>query len=125
MTKPDFTLHRTRLLALRATLQGDMTQMEDNALNKDHSRTTSMPTDMAELGSDNADQELTLSLLGNEQEALDRIEAAIERIQDGTYGQCEECGAKIPKARLKAIPYANFCVECASRAEQSWKAHPR
>ena len=55
-----------------------MTQMEDNALNKDHSKTTSMPTDMAELGSDNSDQELTLSLLGSEKDALDQIEAALE-----------------------------------------------
>jgi hypothetical protein len=61
MTKPDFTLHRERLLALRARLQDDMTQMEDNALNKEHNNTTSMPNHMAELGSDNADQELTLS----------------------------------------------------------------
>jgi DnaK suppressor protein len=110
---------------MRARLWGDMTQMEDSALNKDHSKTTSMPNHMAELGSDNFDKELTLSLLGSENDALDQIEAAIERIEDGSYGQCEECGAKIPKARLKAVPYATFCVECASQAEQSWKAHPR
>jgi len=54
MTNSDLTLHRETLLALRARLQGDMTQMEDNALNKDHSRTTSMPSNMAELGSDNS-----------------------------------------------------------------------
>ena len=82
MTKPDFTLHRERLLALRARLQGDMTQMEDNALNKDHNKITSMPNHMAELGSGNFDQELTLSLLGSEKDALDQIEAAIERIED-------------------------------------------
>ena len=76
MTNTDLTLHRERLLALRARLQGDMTQMEDNALNKDHSKTTSMPNHMAELGSDNFDQELTLSLLGSEKDALDQIEAA-------------------------------------------------
>ena len=72
MTKTDFTLHREKLLALRARLQGDMTQMEDNALNGDHSKTTSMPTSMAELGSDNFNQEFTLSLLGNEKVALDQ-----------------------------------------------------
>mgnify|MGYP001818421555 FL=1 len=117
MTKPDFMLHRERLLALRAKLRGDMTQMEDNALNKDHSKTTSMPNHMAELGSDNFDQEVTLSLLGSENDALDQIEAAIERIEDGRYGQCEECGVKIPKPRLEAIPYAALCVQCASQRE--------
>ena len=118
MTQPEFTVYRERLLALRATLQGDMTQMEDNALNKNHSKTTRMPTDMAELGSDNFDQEVTLSLLGNENDALDQVEAAIERIEDGRYGQCEECGTKIPKPRLEAIPYAALCVHCASQREE-------
>ena len=55
-----------------------MTQMEDNALNKDHSKTTSMPTNMAELGSGNFDQELTLSLLGSEKDALDQIDRGTE-----------------------------------------------
>ncbi len=104
-------------MALRARLLGDMTQMEDNALNKDHSKTTSMPTNMAELGSDNSDQELTLSLLGSDKCALDQIEAAIGRIEDGGYGRCEECGGKIPKSRLDAIPYAAQCVQCATQRE--------
>ena len=94
-----------------------MTQMADHALNHDHSRTTSMPTSMAELGSDNFDQELTLSLLGSERNAHDQIEAAIARIVDGTYGQCEICKVQIPKARLEAIPYAAQCVRCASEEE--------
>ena len=118
MTKTESTLHRERLLALRARLQGDTTQMEDNALNKDHSKTTSMPNNMAELGTGNFDQELTLSLLGSDKDALDQIETAIERIEDGSYGQCETCGGKIPKSRLEAIPYAALCVGCASQQEE-------
>ena len=118
MTNTDLAFHRERLLALRARLRGDMTQMEDNALNKDHSRTTSMPINMAELGSDSSDQELTLSLLGSDKDALDQIEAAIVRIEDGSYGRCEECGGKIPKSRLEAIPYAAQCVRCASQREE-------
>jgi DnaK suppressor protein len=122
MTKPDFTVYRERLLALRARLRGDLTQMEDNALNKDHSKTTSMPNHMAELGSDNFDQEVTLSLLGSENDAINQIEAAIERIEDGRFGLCEECGIKIPKPRLEAIPYAALCVDCASQQEEDhWR----
>ena len=117
MTTPDFTLHRERLLALRARLQGDMTQMEDDAL-RDHSKTTSIPTDMAELGSDNFDQEFTLSLLGSEKDAIDQIDGALKRIEDGSYGQCEQCGLKIPESRLEAIPYAAFCVQCAAHREK-------
>jgi RNA polymerase-binding transcription factor DksA len=72
-----------------------MTQMEDNALNKDHDKITTMPNHMAELGSGNFDQELTLSLLGSERNALEQIDGALERIDDGSYGQCETCGVKI------------------------------
>ena len=121
MTTPDFTLHRERLVALRARLQGDTTQMEDDALT-DHSKTTSIPTDMAELGSDNADQEVTFSLLGSDKDTLDQIEAAIQRIEDGSYGRCEECGERIPKTRLNAIPYAAECVRCASQREEGHEA---
>jgi DnaK suppressor protein len=118
MTNTDLTLHRAGLLALRARLQGDMTQMEDNALNKDHSKTTSMPNDMAELGTGHFDQELTLSLLGSENDALDQIEAAIERTENGGYGQCQSGGLKTPESRLKAIPYAALCIRCASQQEE-------
>ena len=122
MTKTDLTLYRERLLALRARLQGDMTQMEDNALNKEQNKTTSMPNHMAELGSGNFDQELTLSLLGSEKDALDQIDGALLRIEDGSFGLCETCGVKIPNARLEAIPYAALCVQCASLRE---KGHGR
>ena len=116
MTKLDLTLQRERLVALRARLQGDMTQMEDNALNKEKSPT--IPSDMADVGTDAFAQELTLGLLGSEKDTLDQIEAAIERIDNGSYGRCETCGGKIPKARLEAIPYAAQCVRCASQEEE-------
>ena len=113
----DFRPHLQRLRALRARLCGVMTQMADHALNQDHSRTTSMPNHMAELGSGNFDQELTLSLLGSERNALDQIEAAIARIEEGTYGRCETCDMTISKSRLNAIPYAAQCVRCAAKEE--------
>ena len=117
MTNADFTLHRERLLALRASHLGDTTQMEDDSL-KDHAKTISIPTDKEELGSDNAEQELTLTLLGSDENTLDQIEAAIQRIEDGGYGRCEKCGEQIPKSRLDAIPYAADCVQCASKQEE-------
>jgi len=119
MTNTDLMLHRERLLALRARIQGDTIQMEDNALNKEHTITTSMPTDMAELGTGNFDQEFTLSLLASENNALDQIDGALKRIEDGSYGQCEECGVKIPESRLEAIPYAARCIHCATHQEKN------
>jgi DnaK suppressor protein len=58
-------------------------------------------------------------LLGNEKEVLEQIDAALERIVDGSYGRCEACGKSIPKARPDAIPYAALCVKCASQQENA------
>ena len=116
--------YKERLLALRSRLRGDVDQMADAALKKSRSEAngdlSSMPIHMADIGSDNFEQEFTLSLMETEEGTLGLIEASLERIEDGTYGQCEECGVKIPKTRLNAIPYASLCVKCASRAEQAY-----
>jgi DnaK suppressor protein len=111
-------VYRTRLLHLRARLRGEMGRMADAALNQGRSETSSLPIHLADLGSDNFEQELTLSLVGGEKEALDKIEFALGRIADGSYGKCEECGKKIPESRLEAIPYTAVCVQCASVQEQ-------
>jgi RNA polymerase-binding transcription factor DksA len=93
--------------------------MAINALSKDLDKSTRMPIHMAELGSEAFDQELTLSLLGSENSTLEQTEAAIARIEDGRYGRCETCGARIPESRLEAIPYAAQCVRCASQREDA------
>ena len=94
-----------------------MTQMADNALNQDHSRTTSMPNHMAELGSGNFDRELTLSLLGTERNALDQIETAINGSKMGVMAGARPAARIFPTLGLEAIPYAAHCVQCASDQE--------
>ncbi len=121
MNKGDLKAFRDRLLALRARLRGDVTQMAESTLKKNRTESngdlSSMPIHMADIGSDNFEQEFTLSMMQNEGDTLQMIEVCLERIEEGTYGQCEECGARIPKQRLLAIPYATMCVKCASRTE--------
>ena len=122
MKKSESKVYKGLLLALRARLRGDVSQMAEAALRKNRSdrggESSSMPIHMADLGSDNFEQEFTLSLMENEEGTLDAIEAALERIEDCTYGECEECGVKIPKARLNALPYAPTCVKCADRLQR-------
>ena len=121
MKKVEMKPFKQLLLSLRARLRGDVRQMADTALHKTRSESngdlSSMPIHMADIGSDNFEQEFTLSLMENEEGTLDAIEAALERIDSGAFGMCEECGVKIPKARLLAIPYAPFCVKCAEHHE--------
>jgi DnaK suppressor protein len=107
--------HYNQLVHLRARLLGDVSQMADTALQG--SNVVRMPSDMADVGTDAFEQELTLDLLGNEKKVLEQIDAALKRIEDGSYGKCDECGKNIAKARLEAIPYAALCVRCAAKAE--------
>jgi DnaK suppressor protein len=122
MKKAESKVYKERLLALRARLRGEVNQLANAALKKNRpdgaGEQSSMPIHMADLGSDNFEQEFTLSLMENEEDTLVSIESALERIEDGTYGQCEECGVKIPKLRLNAIPYAPLCVKCAQQLER-------
>ncbi len=122
MKKADFKVYRERLLSLRLRLRGDVNNMADAALKKSRSDAngdlSSMPIHMADIGSDNFEQEFTLSLMESDEDLLGRIEVSLERLEDGTYGQCEECDARIPKTRLNAIPYATLCIKCASELEQ-------
>jgi DnaK suppressor protein len=56
---------------------------------------------------------------------LRAIEAALRRIQEGSYGECRECGTDISPARLKALPTAELCVDCAAAAERSARMQDR
>ncbi len=56
------------------------------------------------------------ALAGELRDALDEVEAAIDRVTEGTYGNCERCGQPIAPARLEAMPAARLCISCASRA---------
>jgi len=122
MKKTDKKVFKERLLSLRSRLRGDVTAMANSALRKnrqgDNGDLSSMPIHMAELGSENFDQEFTLSIMETEEGTLDAIEKSLERIEDGEYGKCAECEGVISKTRLNAIPYTPVCIRCAELLEQ-------
>ena len=120
MKKSEAKPYKELLLMQRARLRGDVSAMADSALKKRSEAAgdlSSMPIHMADVGTDNFEQEFTLCLMENDEETLEQIEAALERIEDGVYGACVECEGRIPKMRLNAIPYAPCCVKCASKLE--------
>jgi DnaK suppressor protein len=115
--KAELELFRTRLVALRNRLRGDVSQLADSALKTSSGDLSSMPIHMADVGSDNFDQDFTISLMQNEEAALEAIVEALDRVQDGTFGICQECNKPIPKMRLEAIPYTPVCIGCATKLE--------
>jgi len=79
---------------------------------------SSMPIHMADLGTDNYEQEFALGLMDGERRLLTKIDEALLRIEDGSYGICQGTGKPIRKARLEAQPWAQYCVEYARMVEQ-------
>ena len=76
---------------------------------------------MADMATDNYDREFSLRLADNEQEIVKRINVALEKIDNKTFGLCDLCGKKISKVRLKAVPYAELCVPCQEKQEKKKK----
>ena len=117
MKKTEAKVYKERLLTIRARMRGDVSALASAALEKNGSSAGTMPIHMADAGTDNYEQEFSLSFMEKDEETLDQIEAALERIEDGVYGACVSCEGKIPKTRLNAIPFTPNCVHCASQLE--------
>ena len=127
LNKAELKEFRDRLLLLQARVRGDVAQLTDEALDgaKAGGDSTS-PTHIAELGTQNYEQDFSLRVVENDQEMLDEISAALKRIKKQTFGMCEACRAKgkpptrsmIGKTRLRAIPYARNCVGCERKREE-------
>ncbi len=110
------------LLEKRREILRNVNEFEDEALKKSRldasGDLSSMPIHMADIGTDNYEQEFALGLMGSERKLLKEIDDALERIEQGTYGICEGTGKPIPKTRLEAGPWARYCVEYARILEQ-------
>ena len=118
----DLEQFKILLLEKRRLLVGDVSALERAALQQNRQDASGdlskMPLDMADIGSDNYEQEFTLGLIENEQATLREIDEALERIEKGEYGKCQQCGHLIAKARLKAKPHATLCIECRRQEEK-------
>jgi RNA polymerase-binding transcription factor DksA len=75
---------------------------------------------MADVGTDNFGREMELNIASGETERIRLIEEALERIEEGIYGNCVSCDGKINIDRLKAVPYTRLCIECARESEKKY-----
>ena len=115
---------KEKLLQLRDAMVDSMAGVAQDTLRSraEGSEASAFGMHQADAGSDAYDRDFALSLLSQEQDALYEIDQALKRIELGTYGKCEMSGKQIPRARLEAIPFARFTVECQSQLEKQNKA---
>ena len=74
--------------------------------------------ELADIGSDNFNREMDLSLMSEEDRHLQLVQEAILALKEGTYGTCMDCEKKIQEARLEAKPHARLCIQCKSKREK-------
>jgi DnaK suppressor protein len=121
---PFIRSQKEKLLQLRDAMVDSMAGVaKDNLRSRaEGSEASAFGMHQADAGSDAYDRDFALSLLSQEQDALYEIDQALKRIELGTYGTCEMSGKLISRARLEAIPFARFTVECQSQLEKQNKA---
>lgn len=117
LKKKDLAEYLRLLLEKRAEIVGNVNGME-NERNASLGDIAHMPLHMADVGSDNFDQEFTLGLMESERERLRDIENAILRMREGYYGVCIESGRPIQKLRLEFAPWAKYCIDVARLKEK-------
>ena len=76
---------------------------------------------MADMAADTYDRELSMNIVSSEQEILYQIDDALKRLEDGSFGLCQQCNQSITLSRLKAVPYASLCINCQRLKEQQRK----
>jgi RNA polymerase-binding transcription factor DksA len=119
--KPQWAKYHQRLLDLRDQLLRQMSGLAKESAQE-------MPgysLHMADSGTDNFDRDFALSLLSSDQDAVYEIEAALKRIEKGTYGVCELTAKNIPRARLDAIPWTRYTVDAQAQLERDGSTRRR
>jgi RNA polymerase-binding protein DksA len=123
MDKKDIKMFKEVLLQWKEKVLNELGRIESDNLGKsqkDFSGDLSgYSLHMADAGTDTFDREFALSLASNQQEFLYQIDEALKRIEDKSFGKCEICEKDITLKRLKAIPFAKFCIKCQEQAEKS------
>ncbi len=104
--------YRKELMARRKELAASFKRSQETNRRNDDG-----PLDLADTATELYTQEFNYSLTEKDRGVLTLIDGALDRLEDGYYGECDECGEKISEARLKAIPWAPYCIDCQEQKE--------
>lgn len=112
---------RRVLIDLKRTLLDDIRKCMGAALDEDTRLVFEAAQDNPDRSVADLLKHVQAAVLGGRSEEIDCIDAALQKLDEGTYGTCEECGCRIPAGRLRAIPYAICCVDCQQRIDVALK----
>ena len=121
MVREDETRHtelRKILVELRDEILGKIAQEMGTKLDEDPRMSTLSTMDVGDLSQFDQDENIDYALLNRHIERLREVEDALDRLEAGTYGICEDCGAAINLERLKILPFTICCVQCQEKREQ-------
>jgi len=124
MNKKKLASFKKKLEQEKEVLEKQFRDLEEgNLLSSQSDFSGEMPfeEDYAASGTTTFERERDLSLTENVKDLLKRVDEALERIENGTYGTCEMCGERIQEERLKALPYANLCIKCKQEEEKAYR----
>lgn len=118
MNRQKLAAHQTQLLAMRAALQAQISSQRGGAGSRADAAADHFGGTEDSRAQSNTERELEFAISDREAEELTAIDAALNRIEAGTYGECVDCGVKIPAARLDASPEVARCIPCQEKIEQ-------
>lgn len=121
-TKKDLEKFKKLLLKQREIVCEDINSIEQETATGTYTEASgelsNVPVHLADISSENYEQEFAVGLLENKGEVAALIDEALRKMEEGIYGICEMCGGRIKKTRLQTIPYARYCIECQKKIEE-------
>ena len=109
---------RKILIELRDEIVNKISQEMGTKVDEDPRMSTLSTMDIGDLSQLDLNEDIDYTLLNMQIERLREVENALDRLEEGTYGVCEDCGASINLERLKVLPFTTCCVQCQERREQ-------
>ena len=116
LTQKEIEKYKERLLEMKKQLTQSIKGVKEEVKEQDESRGYSQH--QADEGTDDFGRTLSLELTNKESSVVQKIDTALEKIEEGNYGICEISGEEIPKKRLDAVPYATMTVEAQEKLEK-------
>ena len=114
----DVKRFKTLLLDKRHELLKNITKLDTGMIRPMAESMPQVPSHPAEAGTDTFELDNNAGLMEREREIFKDVDCALERLEQGTYGYCEQCNKRIPKVRLEAIPWARLCLACAEAVDK-------